>query len=159
MGNEYIKGLSVNAKTIILILLFINIGFAIKMINKYYMMKDVGYIREKTFEEQTMQKLLRTFGSVEEMRTFVDEVTQKKEAAEEAAETARKKSKELEQAYQELEESKSLLEAEKARLQRQIWRLEDSLSIAKKTINALEEENAELRKQLEEHAKQPDAWK
>lgn len=52
MGNEAGKGLSVNAKTLILILLFVNVGFASKMINKYYAMKEAGYIREKTFHEQ-----------------------------------------------------------------------------------------------------------
>ena len=39
MGNGTVKGLSVNAKTLILVLLFVNVGFASKMINKYYAMK------------------------------------------------------------------------------------------------------------------------
>jgi len=159
MEDEHIKGLSINSKIIILILLFINIGFAMKMINKYYSVKDKGYMRERTFEEQTMQRLLRTYGSVEEMKAFVNDITQKKDAAEEAAEIARKKSEELEQAYQNLDETKSMLEAEKARLQRQIWHLEDSLSLTKRRNRALEEENAEFRKQLEEYTKQPEAWK
>jgi len=43
MGNESAKGLSVNAKTLIIILLFVNVGFASKMINKYYAMKESSY--------------------------------------------------------------------------------------------------------------------
>ena len=44
-----VKGLSVNAKSLILILLFVNVGFATKMINKYYAMKESGIHQGKDF--------------------------------------------------------------------------------------------------------------
>ena len=47
MGNGNSKGLSVNAKTIILLILFLDVGFTFKMIHKYNDMKDAGFVREK----------------------------------------------------------------------------------------------------------------
>ncbi len=58
MGNGNSKGLSVNAKTIILILLFLNVGFTMKMVKRYQTTKDAGYMREQTFKEQ-MEKGFR----------------------------------------------------------------------------------------------------
>ena len=85
MGNEGVKGLSVNAKTLIMILLFVNVGFAFKMINKYYAMKEAGYIREKTFRDQLEKRVMKAFGSMDELNKMVNDITRQKEDAEKAA--------------------------------------------------------------------------
>ena len=172
MGNESVKGLSVNAKTLILILLFVNVGFASKMINKYYAMKESGYIREKTFHEQLQQRVMKSFGSMEEMNKMIADITRQKEEAEKVAGSVREQDEQLKLVNKKLEDAKARLEEEKARLQKEIWESEDSLSQAKKVIsdkdytikelmNSLEtaeKEKGALKKQLEEQAKTPGAW-
>ena len=172
MGNESVKGLSVNAKTLILILLFVNVGFATKMINKYYAMKESGYIREKTFHEQLQQRVMKSFGSMEEMNQMIADITQQKEEAEKVAGSVREQDEQLKLVNKNLGDAKTKLDEEKARLQKEIWELEDSLSNAKKvmgekdyTIRELmnnletaEKEMAALKKQLEEQSKTPGDW-
>jgi chromosome segregation ATPase len=172
MGNEAAKGLSVNAKTLIMILLFVNVGFAFKMINKYYAMKEAGYIREKTFHEQLQKRVMKAFGSMEELNKMVNDMTRQKEDAEKLAASFKAQGEQLKVANKNLEEAKAKLEEEKARLQKEIWELEDSLSLARKTLSSkdstihelmgnlekVEKENAELKRQIEEHSKTPGAW-
>lgn len=172
MGNEKVKGLSVNAKTLILILLFVNVGFAIKMINKYYAMKDAGYIREKTFREQVQKRMMKAFGSVEEMNKIVTDVTRQKDEAEKVVASLKGQDEQLRLVNAQLQQTKAQLESEKARLQKEIWALEDSLSLARKTmankdvaiedltkkIGELQAEIDVLNKQIEEHSKTPGAW-
>lgn len=172
MGNETVKGLSVNAKTLIIILLFVNVGFASKMINKYYAMKEAGYIREKTFHEQLQKRVMKAFGSMEELNKMVSDITRQKEDAEKIAASFMAQGEQLKLANKNLEETKVKLEEEKARLQKEIWELEDSLSLAKKTLSnkdvtirelmgdleRVEKENAALKKQIEEHSKTPGEW-
>ncbi|HHT9107371.1 MAG TPA: hypothetical protein ACFYEF_03400 [Candidatus Wunengus sp. YC63] len=172
MGNESVKGLSVNAKTLILILLFVNVGFATKMINKYYAMKESGYIREKTFHEQLQQRVMKSFGSMEEMNKMIADITRQKEEAEKVAGSVREQDEQLKLVNKKLEDAKARLEEEKARLQKEIWEIEDSLSQAKKvmsdkdytikelmnSLETAEKEKDTLKKQLEEQAKTPGAW-
>lgn len=172
MGNEAAKGLSVNAKTLIMILLFVNVGFAFKMINKYYAMKEAGYIREKTFQGQLEKRVMRAFGSMEELNKMVSDITRQKEEAEKIADSFKIQDEQLKIANKKLEEVKVKLEEEKARLQKEIWELEDSLSLAKKTLSnkdltiqelmnnleIAEKEREALKKQLEELSKSPGAW-
>ena len=172
MGNETVKGLSINAKTLIVILLFVNVGFASKMINKYYKMKEAGYIREKTFREQVEQRVMKAFGSMEELNKMVNDITRQKEDAEKIAASSKDQQEQLKLVNKKLEDAKTKLEEEKARLQKEIWELEDSLSLARKTLSTkdssiqelmkdlgtLEKENAALKKQLEEQSKTPGAW-
>ncbi|HHT9130341.1 MAG TPA: hypothetical protein ACFYEC_05700 [Candidatus Brocadiaceae bacterium] len=132
MGNDTAKGLSVNAKTLIVILLFVNVGFATKMINKYYRMKEAGYIREKTFHEQLEKRVMKSFGSMDELNKMVSDITRQKEDAEKVAASVREQDEQLKLANKKLEDTKAKLEEEKARLQKQIWELEDALSQAKK---------------------------
>ena len=113
MGNESVKGLSVNAKSLILILLFVNVGFATKMINKYYAMKESGYIREKTFHEQLQQRVMKSFGSVEEMNKMISDITRQKEDAEKAASSVREQDEQLKLVNKKLEDAKAKLEEEK----------------------------------------------
>lgn len=172
MGNESVKGLSVNAKTLILILLFVNVGFASKMINKYYAMKESGYIREKTFHEQLQQRVMKSFGSMEEMNKMIADITRQKEEAEKVAGSVREQDEQLKLVNKKLEDAKARLEEEKARLQKEIWEAEDSLSQAKKvmsdkdytikelmnSLETAEKEKDALKKQLEEQTKTPGAW-
>ncbi|OHB97167.1 MAG: hypothetical protein A2Z57_07045 [Planctomycetes bacterium RIFCSPHIGHO2_12_39_6] len=157
MGNETSKGLSVNVKTFILVLVFVNVGFASKMIHKYYAMKEAGYIREQTFQEQLEQRVMKSFGSMEEMNQMVADITRQKEEAEKLADSFKEQGEQLRFTNVKIEDSKSKLEEEKARLQKQIWELEDSLSQGKKEtliqeltskIEVLEKENAELKERL-----------
>ena len=172
MGNESVKGLSVNAKTLIIILLFVNVGFASKMINKYYSMKESGYIREQTFREQLEQRVMKSFGSMEEMNKMISDITRQKEEAEKVAGAAKEQDEQLRLTNKKLEDAKVKVEEEKTRLQKEIWEREDSLSNAKKamgdkdyTIRELmsnletaEKERDALKKQLEEHSKTPGDW-
>ncbi|MBM4054794.1 MAG: hypothetical protein FJ264_09020 [Planctomycetes bacterium] len=140
MANEQVKGFSTNAKTFILILLFINIAFAVKMINKYYSMKDVGYTREKTFKEQTTKRIMRAFASVEEANAIVNEIKADKEKAEKAANALAVRERELNRKNKEMEDAVAFLESEKAKLQGEIWALEDQLLMARQTISELRKE-------------------
>ena len=172
MGNQVAKGLSVNTKTLILILLFVNVGFASKMLNTYYKMKETGYIREKTFREQLENRVMKAFGSMEELNRMVNDITRQKEDAEKIASSFKAQGEQLTVANKNLEDAKAKLEEEKARLQKEIWELEDSLSLAKKTLSnkdlsiqelmknleIIEKENVALKKQLEEQSKTPEGW-
>ncbi len=135
MGNEQAKGFSTNAKAFIIILLFINIAFAVKMINKYYSMKDLGYKREKTFKEETTKRVMKAFASVEEANALVNEIKQQKEAAENAAKLLAQRELELQRKNQEMNDAIAFLESEKAKLQGEVWALEDQLSLARQTIS------------------------
>ena len=89
MGNGNSKGLSVNAKTIILLILFLDVGFTVKMINQYNEMKDAGFVREKTFEQNMEKRLMRAFGSAEEAKKLVGDAVRQKEEAEKVASSLR----------------------------------------------------------------------
>ena len=89
MGNGNSKGLSVNAKTIILLILFLDVGFTVKMINQYNEMKDAGFVREKTFEQNMEKRLMRAFGSAEEAKKLVGDAVRQKEEAERVASSLR----------------------------------------------------------------------
>lgn len=158
MGNGTVKGLSVNAKTLILVLLFVNVGFASKMINKYYAMKESGYVREKTFKEELQQRVMKSFGSMEELKKMVADITRQKEEAEKTSDSVKEQDEQLKFVNKKLEDTKVKLEEEKASLQKEIWELEDSLTTAKKTLVTKDAEILELTKKLEEHSKAPGAW-
>jgi len=82
MGNGNSKGLSVNAKTIILLILFLDVGFTVKMIHKYNDMKDAGFVREKTFAENMEKRVMKAFGSPEEALKLVEDASRQKNDAE-----------------------------------------------------------------------------
>ena len=89
MGNGNSKGLSVNAKTIILLILFLDVGFTVKMIHKYNEMKDAGFVREKTFAENMEKRVMKAFGSPEEGYKLIEDAVKQKQAAEKDAATLR----------------------------------------------------------------------
>ncbi|KKO19702.1 MAG: hypothetical protein DCC43_11450 [Candidatus Brocadia sp.] len=173
MVDQTTKGLSVNAKTLIVILLFVNVGFATKMLNKYYRMKEAGYVREKTFHQQLENRVMKAFGSMEELNKMISDITRQKEEAEKLTASFKEHDEQLKLANEKLEDIKAMLEEEKARLQKEIWGLEDSLSLARKTLNSKDlsiqellkniettkKENVTLRKQLEEPLKAPEEWR
>ncbi len=172
MGNGTVKGLSVNAKTLIIILLFANVGFASKMLSKYYKMKAAGYYREKTFSEQLEKRVMKAFGSVEDLNKIVNDITRQKENAEKVAASFKEQGEQLKSVNKKLEEEKAKVEEEKGRLLKEIWALEDSLAQAKSTLGnkdmtikelmknleAAEKETMTLKKQIEDYSKTPGAW-
>ncbi len=117
MGNGNSKGLSVNAKTIILLLLFLNVGLTIKMVKKYQTTKDAGYVREQTFKQQMQTSVQKAFGSSEEMYKIVDDAARQKAEAEEYASSVRDQDKKIKNINKELERAKAQLEHEKVQLQ------------------------------------------
>ncbi|MGR3301716.1 MAG: PAS domain S-box protein [Candidatus Scalindua sp.] len=117
MGKGNSKGLSVNAKTIILILLFLNVGLTIKMVKKYQTTKDAGYVREQTFKEQMEKRVQKAFGSAEEFYSIIEDATRQKVEAERVAESLKKQDTRIKRIIKELERAKTLLEYEKAQLQ------------------------------------------
>jgi len=105
MGNGNSKGLSVNAKTIILLILFLDVGFTVKMIHKYNDMKDAGFVREKTFAENMEKRVMKAFGSAEEAKKLVEDAVQQKEEAEKIAAALRTENTGLKSKNRQLEES------------------------------------------------------
>lgn len=85
MGGGNRKGLSVNTIILIVMLAFVNFGFAVKMFNKYFKMKKSGYIRERSLYEQLEQRVMKSFGNREELNKLINDFIQYKEAAEKYA--------------------------------------------------------------------------
>ena len=104
MGNGNSKGLSVNAKTIILLILFLDVGFTVKMIHKYNDMKDAGFVREKTFAENMEKRVMKAFGSAEEAKKLVEDAVQQKQEAEKIAASLRTENAGLKSKNRQLEE-------------------------------------------------------
>lgn len=170
MGDENRKGLSINAKILIIILLFVDIGYALKLFDKYYKTKDSGYIRERLLDEQLEQRVMKSFGNREELNKLINDFIQYKEAAEKFAASFKEQGEQLKIVSKEFEESKTKYEEEKARLQMERWASEDSLSQAKYTLRNRKLEIQELndrlkiveetllQKQIEDHSKIPGTW-
>ncbi|MGR3292989.1 MAG: PAS domain-containing protein [Candidatus Scalindua sp.] len=118
MGNGNSKGLSVNAKTIILLILFLDVGFTVKMIHKYNEMKDAGFVRERTFAENMEKRMMKAFGSPEEGFKLVEEAVRQKEEAEKVANALRAQDSKMRYINKELERTTEQLEMEKVQLQK-----------------------------------------
>ncbi len=118
MGNGNSKGLSVNAKTIILLILFLDVGFTVKMIHKYNDMKDAGFVREKTFAENMEKRIMKAFGSPEEGFKLVEEAVGQKREAEKVADSLRGQDAKIKSINAKLERAKEQLEMEKVQLQK-----------------------------------------
>ncbi len=109
MGNESSKGLSVNAKVIILLILFLDVGFTVKMINKYNDMKDAGFVREKTFAENMEKRVMKAFGSAEEAKKLVEDAVRQRQEAEKIAATLRTENANLKSKNRQLTEANEKL--------------------------------------------------
>lgn len=127
MGNNEFR-LSINAKTIILILLLLNVGYAYKKIKQYSDIKETGYIRERTVQEQIRKRIMRSFGSVEEMDRLVDDFAKQKEDAEKFASVIREQDKKISKAHKDLEIAKSKNKDEKDYLHKKIRGMADGFS-------------------------------
>ncbi len=123
MGNGNSKGLSVNAKTIILLILFLDVGFTVKMINKYNEMKDAGFVREKTFAENMEKRIMKAFGSPEEGLKLVEEAVGEKEEVEKLAAALRTEHASMKSKNSQLTEANKQLLTEVSRLQDKIEEL------------------------------------
>ena len=123
MGNGDSKGLSINAKTIILILLFLNVGLTIKMVKKYQTTKDAGYVREQTFKDQMEKRVQKAFGSAEEMYKIVEDSTRQKEEAEKIAEALKEQDAITKYLNRKLAEARVKLLSEREQLQEEVQKL------------------------------------
>ncbi len=125
-NNEF--RLSINAKTIILILLLLNVGYAYKKIKQYNNIKELGYIRERTVQEQIRKRIMKSFGSVEEMDRLVTDFAKQKEDAETLVATVREQDKQLSKAYRDLEIARSKNRDDKDYLHKKIRGMADGFS-------------------------------
>ncbi len=123
MGNGNSKGLSVNAKTIILILLFLNVGFTMKMVKRYQTTKDAGYMREQTFKEQMEKRVQKAFGSAEEFSKIVEEASRQKVEAEKIAEVLKEQDIKTKYLNKKLAEARVKLLSERKHLQDEVQKL------------------------------------
>ena len=123
MGNGKSKGLSVNAKTIILILLFLNVGLTIKMVKKYQTTKDAGYMREQTFKEQMEKRVQKAFGSAEEFYKIIEDASRQKVEAEKIAEALKEQDAKTKFLNMKLTEARVNLLSERKQLQKEVQKL------------------------------------
>ncbi len=137
--------LSINAKTIILILLLLNVGYAYKKIKQYSNIKEVGYIRERTDQGQIRKRMMKSFGSVEEMDRLVADFVKQKEDAGALAATVREQDKQISKAYRELKNTKLKNEKEKAYLHKKIRDMADGFSKRKDKHVQTGKANTELK--------------
>ncbi len=123
MGSGNSKGLSVNAKTIILILLILNVGLTIKMVKKYQTTKDAGYVREQTFKDQMEKRVQKAFGSAEEFYKIIEDATRQKEDAEKIAEVLKEQDEKTKYLNRKLAEARVKLLSEREQLQEEVQKL------------------------------------
>ncbi len=123
MGNGNSKGLSVNAKAIILILLFLNVGLTIKMVKKYQTTKDAGYMREQTFKEQMEKRVQKAFGSAEEFYKIIEDASRQKVEAEKIAEALKEQDAKTKFLNMKLTEARVNLLSERKQLQKEVQKL------------------------------------
>ncbi len=124
--NEF--RLSINAKTIIFILLLLNVGYAYKKIRQYNNIKEIGYIRERTVQEQIRKRVMKSFGSVEEMDRLVADFAKQKEDAESLAATVREQDEQISRVYRDLNNARSKNREEKDYLHKKIRGMADGFS-------------------------------
>lgn len=148
-NNEF--RLSINAKTIILILLLLNVGYAYKKIKQYNKIKEVGYIRERTVEEQIRKRMMKSFGSVEEMELLIADFAKQKEYAEKLETTIREQDKQIRRAYKELKNAKSKNKEERTYLHNKIRGMADGFSKRKDQYGQMSKLNAALNDAKSKH--------
>ncbi len=154
--------LSVNAKTIILILLFLNVGYAYKKIKQYNHIKESGYIRERTVQEQFRRRIMKSFGSVEEVDRLVDDMANQKEYIGKLKTALKVQGKQLSKVNKDLENAKIIIKEERAYLHNKIRGMADGFSkrkdqygqmskikeVLKDAKSKYESENARLQKKI-----------
>ncbi len=154
--------LSVNAKTIILILLFLNVGYAYKKIKQYNHLKESGYTRERTVQEQFRRRIMKSFGSVEEVDRLVDDMANQKEYIGKLKTALKVREKQLSKVSKELENANTIIKEERAYLHNKIRGMADGFSkrkdqygqmskikeVLKDAKSKYESENARLQKKI-----------
>ncbi len=161
-NNEF--RLSIKVKTIILILLFLNVGYAYKKIKQYNQIKETGYIRERTVQDQIRKRIMKSFGLVEEMDRLVADFAKQKEDAEKSASTIREQDKQISKANNDLKVAKSKSKEEKDYLHKKIRDMADGFSkrkdqygqmsklkdVVKEAKSKFETEKARLEKRIQD---------
>jgi len=142
-NNEF--RLSINAKTIILILLLLNIGYAYKKIKQYHHIKEVGYNRERSTQEQIRKRINKSFGSVEEMDRLITDFAKQKEDAEKLTATLKEQENQMSKVYRELEDAKLKNKEEKDYLHNKIRNFADGFSKRKDQYTQMSKANEELK--------------
>ncbi len=163
MENNKFK-LSINVKTIILILLLLNVGYAYKKIKQYDYIKETGYIRERTVQDQIRKRMMKSFGSVEEMDRLIADFAKQKEDAEKLASTIREQDKQISKANNDLKVARSESKDEKDYLHKKIRDMADGFSkrkdqygnvgkikeVLRDAKSKYETENARLEKRIQD---------
>ncbi len=144
MENDKLR-LSINAKTIILILLLLNFGYAYKKISQYSNIKKTGYIREKRIQDQIKLRIMKSFGSVEEMDSLIADFSKQKEDAAILQKTLKAQDNQISKLYMELNDIKTNHEEEKTFLRQKILDIANMLSKCKNSYEQLNDANAELK--------------
>ena len=144
MKNDEFR-LSINTKTIILILLLLNFGYAYKKINQYIHIKEAGYIRERPFQEQIRKRMMNSFGSVQEMERLIAEITKQKDDADKLVKTLKAQDKQISKTYKDQEDVKTKHEEEKSYLQKKIRDQANVLSELKVQYEQMSKANEELK--------------
>ena len=144
MENDEFR-LSINAKTIILILLLLNVGYACKKIMQYNHIKEVGYIRERSVQEQIRKRVNRSFGSVEEMDRLIVDFAKQKENADKLTATLKEQENQMSKVYRELEDAKLKNREEKDYLHNKIRNFADGFSKRKDQYTQMSKANEELK--------------
>jgi hypothetical protein len=143
--------LSINAKTIILILLLLNVGYAYKKIKQYNHIKEVDYIRDRTVQEQIRKRMMKSFGSVDEMDRLIADFAKQKEDAEKLETIIREQDNQISRAYKELEDTKLKNETEKSYLHNKIRGMAAGFSKRKEKHDQTSKTNVELQDSKSKH--------
>lgn len=143
-NNEF--RLSINVKTIIIILLLLNVGYAYKKVRQYHHIKETGYIRERTVQEEIRKRIMKSFGSVEEIDRLVADFAKQKEDAEKLAKTIREQDKQIIKARKRLRDITSRHEKERAYLHNKIRNFAEGFSKRKDQHGQMSKANEELKK-------------
>ncbi|MCP4266659.1 MAG: hypothetical protein GY777_14000 [Candidatus Brocadiaceae bacterium] len=121
-------------RIIVLLIVFTLLPFVVLKIIAYSKVgvdndniKEVGSISERTVQEEIRKRMMKSFGSVEELDRLVVEFVKQKEDAEAMAVTIREQEKQINKAYKELKDTKLKHGTEIIRLQKKLRDLEEQL--------------------------------
>ena len=98
-----------------------------KKFKQHNNIKEIGYISERTVQEQIRKRMMKSFGSVEELDRLVAEFAKQKKDAEAMAATIREQEKQINKAFKELKDTKLKHETENLHLKKKLRDLEELL--------------------------------
>ncbi len=121
-------------RIIVLLIVFTLLPFVVLKIIAYSKVgvdndniKEVGSISESTVQEEIRKRMMKSFGSVEELDRLVAEFVKQDEDAEAMAVTIREQEMQINKAYKELKDTKLKHETEILRLKIKLRDLEELL--------------------------------